>query len=108
MDELRDLFTKAGFLGEIIGVTPSLWYSDKCNFSYSVPRGCEIDAWLYKGHGYRFRESDKYAILDDDSDMLLHQADSYFRVDEYCGLTPNLPYRIIKYLNTFDDSKLES
>ena len=44
----------------------------------------------------------KYVILDDDSDMLYWQRNSYFQVDSYSGLTPNLCYRVVNYLNNED------
>jgi hypothetical protein len=39
-----------------------------------------------------------YVIIDDDSDMLLHQAEHFFLTDNYSGLTPNTCYKIKRYL----------
>ena len=35
-----------------------------------------------------------YAIIDDDSDMLLWQKDNFFQTDSYSGLTPTTCYKI--------------
>ena len=40
-----------------------------------------------------------YVIIDDDSDMLLWQANHFFQTDSYSGLTPNICYRIKRYFN---------
>lgn len=56
-------------------------------------RGAEIKEWLD-----RHPEVDKYAILDDDSDMLPEQMDSFFLIDGYYGLTPNHLHRIKRHL----------
>ena len=57
-------------------------------------RGTEIKEWVDK------HDVKKYAILDDDSDMLPEQLHTcYFQVDGYYGLTPNHLYRINRYFN---------
>lgn len=94
--ELENLFDKVGFKGTIIGKTPWLTYAGE---NGTVPRGCEIKHWL-DNHPDKDKYLDaRYVILDDDSDMLYWQRENYFRVDGYCGLTPNLCYRVINYLN---------
>ena len=95
---------KAGFEGEIIGITPYLQYVAKCGCSDSVPRGCEIDAWITNNIDWNSRKHLKYAILDDDSDMMYHQRESFFLIDGYCGLTYNVAENIITHLNRFDES----
>lgn len=57
-------------------------------------RGTEIAEWLAMRPDYN-----KYAILDDDSDMLSEQMQSFFHVDGYYGLTPNILYRVKLYLD---------
>lgn len=52
-------------------------------------RGEEIKDWLE--HNPEF---ESYAIIDDDSDMLEEQKDSFFHVDGYYGLSPNTIYKI--------------
>ena len=56
-------------------------------------RGQEIKEWIDKN------DVTAYAIIDDDSDMLKSQMHSFFLVDGYYGLTPNILYRIKKHLN---------
>ena len=96
-EDLMRLLDDVGFTGEVIGKTPYFWFgaSQKIEYSKSVPRGCEIDAWLELNE----QEDAKYIILDDDSDMLYWQRENYFRVDEYCGLTSNVVYRATQFLN---------
>ncbi|MCR9263352.1 MAG: HAD domain-containing protein [Flavobacteriaceae bacterium] len=96
VESLVSLFEAKGFKGEIIDKTPVLNYKV---FSNSVPRGCEIKAWIDMYEKNHDEKIHKYVILDDDSDMLLWQRENYFRVDGYSGLTPNLCYRVINFLN---------
>lgn len=81
-----------GVKAEIIGMTPYLRFLDYDDedFNDSVPRGCEIKAWIDKNIGDKHSDSCefKYVIFDDDSDMLYQQKNNYIRVDRYCGLTP--------------------
>jgi hypothetical protein len=65
-------------------------------------RGCEIHQWLKDNikeetYGCLYFDFYKYAIIDDDSDMLLQQQDHFFQTDNYAGLTPNICYRIKNY-----------
>lgn len=62
----------------------------------SGPRGLEIQAWLVQNpnpNGYKF------AIVDDDSDMLDHQLPHFFQTDGEYGMTDTIAYRIIYHLN---------
>lgn len=101
-EELQSLLDCKGFKGEIIGLTPVLYFTGLENYNYSVPRGNEIKAWLETNKGILNNKMSKvpYAILDDDSDMLYWQRENYFRVDSYCGLTPNIVYRVKRFLGT--------
>lgn len=56
-------------------------------------RGDEIKDWLDQ-----HKEVKKYAIIDDDSDMLPEQMSSFFKTDTYCGLTPTTIYKIKRHL----------
>jgi hypothetical protein len=60
-------------------------------------RGDEIKDWIDNSPSLS-----KYAILDDDGDMLIEQMPFFFHVDGYCGLSPNVCYRI---KNLFQDTK---
>ena len=96
----RSLFQMAhilgdrGFNGEIVGKTPVI-YHDK--LESHIPRGLEIQEYLYREYGYDYDEKVNYVILDDDSDMLYCQRDHYFNVDNYSGLSPNLVYKLKRY-----------
>jgi len=57
-------------------------------------RGTEIANWM-KDNSF----TGKYAIIDDDSDMLDSQAQSCFFTDPYVGLTPNTCWRIKLHFN---------
>ena len=104
VEELSNLLKQAGFIGSVIGKTPSLYYDNDASKS-TVPRGCEIEEFLYRTHGYDHFKRVNYVIFDDDSDMLLSQRENYFRVDGYCGLTNNIIWRASHKLNKFDAQK---
>jgi hypothetical protein len=57
-------------------------------------RGTEIKEWLDSTESV-----EKYAIIDDDRDMLPEQMSSFFLTDSYCGLSPNICYRTKLHLN---------
>jgi hypothetical protein len=77
--EDRDMIKKR--VVDFIDVTPD---SD-CRI-----RGCEIRSWTEKNVTYDERKELKYAIIDDDSDMLLWQKDSFFQTSFKTGLTPEI------------------
>ena len=53
-------------------------------------RGHEIQAWLNE-----HPEVEKYAILDDEDDMLPHQMPNFFRTSNEIGITQELANRIV-------------
>jgi hypothetical protein len=58
-------------------------------------RGYEIQAWLETHPGV-----ERYAILDDDWDMLPHQMPSLFRTSTDIGITQEVADRIVAHLTT--------
>lgn len=58
-------------------------------------RGDEIHAWLEQ-----HPEVEKYAILDDDSDMLVYQAPNFFKTTFEEGLTDEIAQAVIEHLNS--------
>lgn len=58
-------------------------------------RGDEIKAWLDSSK----YEVEKYAIVDDNSDMLPEQLPNFFKTDWKTGLTDEIAASIIKHLN---------
>lgn len=88
----------AGITGEVIGSTPKLRYVDD---TYSVPRGCEIKAWMERNKGILGAKMTevRYAILDDDTDMLYWQRNSFFCTKGKGGLTQAIANRVVKHLN---------
>jgi len=56
-------------------------------------RGTEIKEWMDEAVNTHNQTIEKYAIIDDDSDMLAEQKTSFFQTDGYCGLSPNVLYR---------------
>lgn len=98
-EELKEGFKLAGITGELIGITPKLRYTDD---SYSVPRGCEIKAWMERNKGILGAKMTKvkYAILDDDTDMLYWQRNSFFCTKGKGGLTEAIANRVIRHLNS--------
>lgn len=92
IDGVEEILKQCGATFEIIGKT------GQC---CSGIRGVEIYNWLDKNckelfgiHGSDFY---RYAIIDDDSDMLLKQAQHFFQTDNYSGLTPNTCYKIKRF-----------
>lgn len=74
---------------------------DKTGHCHSRIRGAEIAQWLEKNckatFGIDYFDFYRYAIIDDDSDMLLLQAPNFFQTDSYSGLTPNTCYKIKRF-----------
>lgn len=64
-------------------------------------RGVEIYKWLCQNFKWDDRQDDKlhYAILDDDSDMLLWQKDNFFQTSFETGITEEIAERVTKHLN---------
>lgn len=93
IEELQEIFNYCGATFEVIGKTGYTGYE----------RGTEISQWLkanitpdtYGCHHFDFH---KYAIIDDDSDMLLNQQFHFFKTDNYSGLTPNTVYKIKRFI----------
>lgn len=107
IEELKKLLADNNIIGEVIGKTPHLLFKNLANYHYSVPRGCEIKAWL-ETHKSILEEKiskAKYVILDDDSDMLYWQRNNYIQIDSYCGITPST---ILKAINILGKNKLKS
>lgn len=74
-------------------VTPKSWYDEEKDHHSS--RGEEIQKWL-DSHP----EVTRYAILDDDSDMLPEQLPSYFQTYFHGGgLTDEIAKNVINHLN---------
>jgi len=74
---------------------------DKTGPSECRLRGVEIHKWLKDNcmywFGVNYYDFHRYAIIDDDSDMLLWQQHNFFHVDNYTGLTPNTCYKIKRF-----------
>jgi hypothetical protein len=96
----QSLFDSLGGNFEVIGKTPNLK-----NGEVTIPRGVEINEWIklcikeeYFGEiAEDFQHTLNYVILDDDSDMLLHQEKNFFHCDNYSGLTPNIIHKIKRF-----------
>ena len=90
--ELQEIFNYCGATFTIIGKT--------CHTKERI-RGVEILEWLRENcmewfgvHSHNFY---RYAIIDDDSDMLIWQQNNFFQTDNYSGLTPSTIYRIERF-----------
>lgn len=88
-EQITKLMKHKGFVGIIKHSTP---VHDE---EYCV-RGNEIYHWLECNRPSEFFN---YVIVDDDSDMLLHQKNNFLHVDRYAGLTYNHAYKIVRFLN---------
>lgn len=65
--------------------------------SASGQRGLEIQAWL---DNQEIEQVEKYAILDDDSDMLEEQMPNFFKTEWQTGLTQEIADKVIQHLNS--------
>ena len=83
---LQELFDRNGGTFKVIGIT---------GYSSERIRGVEIYKWWEANKN----DYNNYVIIDDDSDMLLWQQAHFFQTDAYSGITPNITYRIIRFLN---------
>lgn len=93
VEELQEIFDYCGGTFKVIGKTPHTGYE----------RGTEISKWLKENikletHGCHYFDFHTYAIIDDDSDMLLNQRFNFFQTDSYSGLTPNTCYKIKRFI----------
>jgi hypothetical protein len=93
IDELTAILTYCGATFEIIGRTDNTGYE----------RGTEIAKWLRDNitpetHGCHYFDFYRYAIIDDDSDMLLNQKEHFFQTDSYSGLTPTICHKLKRFI----------
>jgi len=93
IEEMQEIFDYVGGTFKVIDKTPYTGYE----------RGTEISKWLQDNikeetHGVNYYDFHKYAIIDDDSDMLLNQRFNFFQTDNYSGLTPNTCYKIKRFI----------
>jgi len=92
IEDLQKIFNSCGGTFTII---------DKTGHSEDRIRGAEIHRWLQdncmKWFGVNYYDFHRYAIIDDDSDMLLGQQHNFFHTDNYSGLTPNTCYKIKRF-----------
>lgn len=126
---MQEMWKHRGLPGEVIDVTPMMrnsdtnmivFFNDRRSqdplpriYSYSIPRGCEIEYWMKNESFLNGREAiTDYVILDDDTDMLLNQFKHFVQCsgnldDEDCvdagyGLTKKCADKAIQILNRKD------
>lgn len=66
-------------------------------FSHFQIRGQEINKWISD-----YPQVRRYAILDDDADMLPSQMKNFFKTSFKSGLTEDMAQRVINHLNKYD------
>ena len=91
-----DALKEGGVTGEIIGSTPI--YNQR-----NVFRGNEIYGWMQDNQDLIEcypASFNSYVILDDDSDMLLWQANNFINTDAWSGLTESAAYKAKRVLNS--------
>ncbi len=91
IQRMQDYFNKFGLTGKVIGYTPC---------SRNGHRGTEIDTWLADNHS---PDINKYAIIDDDSDMFEYQKPYFVHTSQEDGFMYKHYKELIKILD-FDDS----
>jgi hypothetical protein len=101
VDELDSLLESVGIEADVIDKTPTLHFAGLEDYAYSVPRGCEIKAWIETNKSILNSKVSKlrYVILDDDSDMLYWQRNKFIQTDPYSGLTRTDVFKAKQILN---------
>lgn len=93
IEGIEEILKQCGATFQLVGKT------GQCNCG---TRGCEIQKWLEENCKAMFNigyfDFYRYAIIDDDSDMLLNQAPHFFQTDNYSGLTPSTCYKVKQFL----------
>lgn len=81
-----------------VGITPSIHATGEYVYSRAelCERGQEIKAWLTEHPEY-----ERYAILDDENDMLPEQQENFFKTSWTTGLTPEVAERVTAHLKGF-------
>lgn len=92
--ELQQMLRENGFRGQLIGRTPDFWRAPALQARHGRCRGHEIQYWLDRHKRYRI---DRFAILDDDSDMA-HLADRLVQTTTARGLEPEHVERAVRLL----------
>lgn len=106
LEWMRNIFSTRGFKypERIIGETMRGYHFVEKGAHLPIPRGVEIKAWIDKfvrhipGQGF-VNNTFQYAILDDDSDMLLEQKDNFVKTDTLTGLTHKEAQKLIHIFN---------
>ena len=88
IEELQEILSYYGATYKVCGKTAN---------NGSV-RGVQVENWLYNNK--LGRDFYHYAILDDDSDFLINQQRHFFKTDDYCGLTPNIVYKMERFFDS--------
>lgn len=101
IESITEVLDYRGFKGEVISMTPKLYFQPE--YGYSVPRGCEIKAWMETNKDKLNNKMSRvpYVILDDDSDMMYWQRNNFLHIDRFVGLTYGMANRAISILNRY-------
>ncbi|MCR5679451.1 MAG: hypothetical protein K6G08_04480 [Prevotella sp.] len=94
--DMQALWRNRNLAGEVIGVTPTLLREKAIGKikAYYGHRGMEVEAWLQDNAIAPY----KYAILDDEDDYLLHQAEHLILTDPMTGITEDIAEKVISLL----------
>jgi len=86
-------------IADLLDVTPNLSYTDEERESMEhIHRGREIKDWLD-----RHPEVTRYAILDDNNDMLPEQQEHFFKTSWETGITEEIAKAVTDHLNKTKD-----
>ena len=104
MEKVRRLWTNRNMPGEVIGITPhcitrfaDIDTHDEWTKHAIGSRGIEVNEWLRRNTD-EMLEPYTYAMLDDENDYLLHQADHLILTDPFLGITKEIANQAIKML----------
>lgn len=88
---------------EYVDITPRLF----SGIYALAERGHEIKQWLEEDEKRGGAEVERYAILDDNNDMLPEQQENFFKTSWSTGLTQEIANQVIAHLN-YEETRTES
>lgn len=96
---MRKLFEAVGIEGYVLDMIGEYYFRDENNATHALSRGQTIEMWLQNNkYPWSYKA---YVIIDDDSDMTYNQRNNFFHVNGAYGMSNNITYKIIHFLNQY-------
>ena len=101
IDAMREMWKRRKMPSYVYSITPhsitrfaNIDTKDEWSKHSIGSRGMEVNEWLHRNSN----DTNAYAILDDESDYLLHQAKHLVITDSYRGITKEIASKVIELL----------